>query len=138
MNTPPSQSIQLDRVRYAPLPPKPRTPLRDSLRRLAQRPAVPPGITDSDLRQLFASVADLTEVAVWTACGGDWQEHASFLLGTGDGRWHVIRFSEPATTRLVAQLRSLPDFDTDVLLDLIGQRTRQVTTIWRRPEYHRC
>jgi hypothetical protein len=138
MNTPRSHSIQLDRVRHAPLPPKPRTPVRDSLRRLAQRPAVLPGLTYSDLRQLFASVPELTEVAVWTACGGDWQEHASFLLGTGDGRWQVIRFSEPATTRLVAQLRSLPDFDTDLLLDLIGQRTRQVTTIWRRPEYRRC
>jgi hypothetical protein len=138
MNTPRSQDVQPDPVRHAALPPKPRTPLRDSLRRLAPRPAVPPGISDGDLRELFAGLADLTEVAVWTACGGDWQEHASFLLGTADGRWQVIGFSEPAATTLVARLRMLPEFDTDVLLDLLGQRTRQVTTIWRKPEYRRC
>ena len=82
-------------------------------------------------------VAELVEVAVWTAEGGAWQEHASFLLSTRDRGWHPIGFADPATTELVPQLCALPGFDTELLLELIGGHTRRVHTLWRHPCRHR-
>ena len=107
--------------------PQPRTPLADSLRRLRPRPTTP---DHGDLARL---VAELAQVAVWTARGGGWQEHASFLLATTDGRWHIVAFNEPGATELVTRLRTLPEFDTDLLLDVIGCHSRRIVTLWRSP-----
>ncbi|HEY1969344.1 MAG TPA: hypothetical protein VGH89_15440 [Pseudonocardia sp.] len=110
-----------------PLVPPPRAPLFDSLRRLV--PRSPSG----DLTELDRLFDNLVEVAVWTSRDGGWQEHASFLLATADGRWHAIGFGDPIATELTQRLRSLPGCDTDLLLDLIGERTRRIVTLWRHP-----
>ncbi len=110
-----------------PAVPTPRTAMADSLRQLLPVDITPvPG-------DLAGLLGDLVEVAVWTAEGGSWQEHASFLLGTRDGRWHIIGFTDPTTAELVTGLRALPGFDTDRLLDLIGKHTHRVHTLWRHP-----
>ena len=115
----------------APGPPRPapRAPRGDSLRGLDPIPVVIPW------RNRDRLLADLVEVAVWTSADGSWQEHTSFLLRTTDGRWHQVPFAEPTATRLIAALCALPGFDRDLLLDLLGQRTRQVLTLWRHPEH---
>jgi hypothetical protein len=107
--------------------PRPRTPLGHSVPH-------PVGLP-TDPGRSFLDLADLIEVAVWTARGGGWQEHASFLLGTTDGHWYVIGFGEAAASRLVAQLCERPEFDTDLLLDVIGQRDQRVVRIWRNPAH---
>jgi hypothetical protein len=106
--------------------PRPRTPLSDSLRRLLPGSGARPCL---DLNQV---IPDLVEVAVWTSRDGCWQEHASFLLGTSDGRWHMLGFSEPAVSELISRLRELPGFDTDLLLDLIGSRTERLVPLWQK------
>jgi hypothetical protein len=116
-----------NRTTEAALVPPPRAPLFDSLRRLVP---CPPSDDRTDLDRLFDN---LVEVAVWTSRDGGWQEHASFLLATADGRWHAIGFGDPQATELTRRLRSLPGCDTDLLLDLIGERTRRIVTLWRHP-----
>ena len=119
-------------VHNAPVPPSapaPRAPQGDSLRGLDPVPVVIPWGNPDRL------LADLVEVAVWTSADGSWQEHASFLLGTSDGRWHHVPFAEPAATTLIAALCALPGFDKDLLLDLLGQRTRRVLTLWTHPQH---
>jgi hypothetical protein len=77
-------------------------------------------------------IAELVEVAVWTSQDGEWQEHATLLLGTGDGHWDAVGFSEPAAAVLIPKLCELPGFNVDLLLELIGSRERRVVALWRR------
>ena len=77
-------------------------------------------------------VAELLEVAVWTSQDGAWQEHATLLLGTGDGHWEAVGFSEPAAAVLIPKLCELPGFNVDLLLELIGSRERRVVSLWHR------
>ncbi|MBV9314098.1 MAG: hypothetical protein JO100_10230 [Pseudonocardia sp.] len=62
---------------------------------------------------------------------GSWQEYASFVLGTNDGGWHIVGFTDPLASELVPLLRALPDFDDQLLLELIGTRTQRLTILWR-------
>ena len=72
---------------------------------------------------------ELAEVAVWTSSEGEWQEHASFLLGTHSGHWHMVSFADPASEGLAPRLRSLPGFDADLLLELIRAHTSQIAVL---------
>ncbi|MBV9313108.1 MAG: hypothetical protein JO100_05055 [Pseudonocardia sp.] len=109
--------------------PRPRSPIADSLRRLLPQylPAEP--AADLDLDRVFA---DLTEIAVRTSSTGSWQEHACFLLGTADGEWHLVRFDDPAAAEVSARARTLPGFNTDLLLDVIGSRIARLLVLWTR------
>jgi hypothetical protein len=89
------------------------------------------GRGDTLPKDLEHALQNLRQVAVWTARHGHLQEHASFLLGTTDDEWHHVPFTDPAATELVARLRTLPGFDTDRLLELLGEREQRVVTIWR-------
>ncbi|WP_028934676.1 hypothetical protein [Pseudonocardia spinosispora] len=77
-------------------------------------------------------LANLVEVAAWTSRDGHWQEHASFLLGTGDDHWHVVDFSAPLASEVVPRLLGLPGFRADRLLELVGSRTERVVGLWAR------
>jgi len=114
-------------VDVAGLVPRQRGPLSNVLRRFL------PSLDSSGEVDLDVVCADLVEVAVWTSQDGGWQEHASFLLGTSEGRWHVIGFSEPVVSELIPRLQELPGFDSRLLLDLIGSRTEMVTVVWKKP-----
>ena len=107
--------------------PAPRAPGGQSRRCLAPRSV---SAVRGDLAGL---VADLVEVWVWTATGGGWQEHAWFLLRTRGGWWHRVEFAEPAATELAVRLQALPGFDAELLLELLGHRTRRMVTLWRGP-----
>ncbi|WP_028933383.1 hypothetical protein [Pseudonocardia spinosispora] len=107
--------------------PKPRSPLCDSLRRLLPKADTSPNA------HLERVCQDLVEVAAWTSQDGCWQEHASFLLCTSDGRWHEVGFSEPAACGLITRLRELPGFDADLLLDLIGSQSARLSVLWKKP-----
>jgi hypothetical protein len=109
------------------LVPPPRAPLFDSLRRLV------PKARRSEPIDLDAIFEELVEIAVWTSHDGDWQEYASFLLHTSDGSWHAVGFGDPAAGELTARLQRLPGCDTALLLDLIGERTRRIVTLWSHP-----
>jgi len=112
--------------------PRPRAPLDETPRPVlgvrrgrARNKAHPEHLNTS---QLFA---ELTEVAAWTSSEGAWQEHATFLLRTGDGRWHDIGFSDPAATELVDWLLQRPGFDVRLLRDLISEPNRRIVTLWQ-------
>ncbi|HZZ50428.1 MAG TPA: hypothetical protein VFE65_26355 [Pseudonocardia sp.] len=121
------QNIPTTDVSVANAIPPPRAPLFDSLRRLVPRAPRP---SPPDLDAIFE---ELAEVAVWTSQDGDWQEHASFLLRTSDGNWHSVGFGDPVAGELTSRLRTLPGCDTSLLLDLIGERTRRIVTLWCHP-----
>ena len=122
-----SRSAPAHNAPGTPPAPAPRAPLGDSVRGLDPVPVVIP-FADPD-----RLLADLVEVAVWTSADGSWQEHASFLLGTTDGRWRHVPFADPTASGLIAAVCALPGFDSDLLLDLLSQRTRRVLTLWRLP-----
>jgi hypothetical protein len=91
------------------------------------------GAVLADFIELSEFPTNLAEVAVWTNMAGAWQEHATFLVHSTDGRWHAIGFSEPAATELVERLAELPGFDNDLLRDSIAERSQRVVTLWRAP-----
>ena len=72
----------------------------------------------------------LVEVAAWTSGEGAWQEHATFLLRTGDGALHHVAFNEPDATKLVSWLRTRPGFDSGLLLELLGETARRIIPLW--------
>jgi hypothetical protein len=118
-------------VGVAPAPRAPHAPLNAVLGRALRRRGRDTTVTEvTEFGELFA---DLAEVAVWTSGDGAWQEHATFLLRSVDGRWRGVGFSEPAAAPLVRWLRELPGFDADLLLELLGQHERRIVTVWRRP-----
>lgn len=112
--------------------PRPRAPLADSIRRILPRPEPPADIDIDD------ACADLAEVAVRTCADGSWQEHACFLLGSASGRWQVVPFSHPVVCELIGKLRTLPGFDDNRLLDLIGSKETEIVVLWRDPTLTRA
>ncbi len=101
-----------------------------------RRGSVPPPVSGRSTPvqvDLAAVFAELVEVAVWTSADGHLQEHASFLLRTGDHRWHLVGFSEPSALELVHRLHHLPGFDPAALLELIGTHSRRIRTLWAQP-----
>lgn len=111
--------------------PRPRAPLADSIRRILPRPETP---TDIDVDEVCA---DLAEVAVRTCSDGSWQEHACFLLGSSSGKWQVVPFSHPVMCQLIGRLRTLPGFDDNQLLDLLGSQETEIVVLWRDPSLTR-
>ena len=91
------------------------------------RPAPP---TEIDVDQ---ACADLAEVAVRTCSDGSWQEHACFLLRCTAGHWRVVPFSHPVVCDLLGRLRTLPGFDDNALLDVIGSTQSEIVVLWRDP-----
>jgi hypothetical protein len=84
----------------------------------------------TDLCHLLLGVR---EIAVCVASRGRLQDHVLILLRTEDGAWQFVAFSDPAVPKLMSQMRALPGFDTDVLLDAISAPTAQIDVIWPTP-----
>jgi hypothetical protein len=90
-----------------------------------------PHVAHGELRRVLS---DLVEVAVWTSPDGCWQEHATFLLGTADGRWHEMGFTDPQASVLLRHLESLPGYRPDRLFDVLGPGVDRVQALWHRPQ----
>jgi hypothetical protein len=107
--------------------PRPRRPFTTTLKRfLHPQPAARRPV---DVGQLCDQ---LTEVIVRTSSRGSWQEHACFLLRTTDDDWHLVAFNDAIAGELISRLRTIPGFEDDRLLDLIGCPTEQSIVLWRR------
>lgn len=103
-----------------PAPRTPETPGGDEL--------LPP--ESGTLEELFSHIV---QIDVWTSDEKGWQENATFLLTTDDGRTVLRRFDEPDATELVTQLYNLPGFSPGLLLELLAGQNRRITSLWRRP-----
>ena len=126
-----------DVVEGVPAPiPRPRRETPESDRgvslRPAQRPTAEPGLVA--VEDLDRMVADLTKVVVRTSSAGSCQENGVFLLGTSDGRWGMVPFTDPGANALVSLLQTLSGFKAELLFEIIGARSDRLVVLWERAE----
>jgi len=86
------------------------------------------------VEDLDRMVADLTKVVVRTSSAGSYQENGVFLLGTSDGRWGMVPFTDPGANALVSLLQTLSGFKAELLFEIIGARSDRLVVLWERAE----
>lgn len=91
----------------------------------------PEWVAVDDLDQV---VADLVKVVVRTSADGSCQENGLFLLGLPGGRWGMVPFTDPGANTLVPLLQTLPEFNAELLMEIIGARRDRLVVLWERAE----
>jgi hypothetical protein len=75
-------------------------------------------------------LSQVREVAVWAGNDGRVQDTGRFLLMDGERVWHSVAFGGAQGTELIARLRALPGFDTNLLLDAVNSRSGHLEPLW--------
>lgn len=81
----------------------------------------------ADLDRVLSQVR---EIAVWAGNQGRVQDTGRFLLLDGERVWHSVAFGDEQGTELIARMRTIPGFDTNVLLDAVSHRSGQIEPLW--------
>lgn len=98
----------------------------------APRPPTEPKLVP--VEDLDRVMAELVKVVVRTSADGSCQENGLFLLGMQGDRWAVVPFTDPGANDLVPLLRALPEFNADLLMEIIGARREGLVVLWERAE----
>lgn len=81
-------------------------------------------------RDLDRVLLHVREIAVWAGTDGRVQDTGCFLLMDGERIWHSVVFGDEQGSELIARMRAIPGFDTNLLLDAVSSRSGQIESLW--------